>query len=171
MVDDQLLRDTGVPGVRPSDQRALEIVAYDLPLFHGIPLCCDATLVSPLKADGQPAHRSDAVPGSALVEAERRKRRTYWELASGRHARLLVLGNEIGGRWSEDALAILPLLAEARARSAPRLLHGQIRGALVARWSAMIAVTVQDAVAAGLSGEGCRGLCFPADAPPQWGEL
>ena len=71
VVENQLLRDTGVPGIRPSDHRAIEVVAYDLPLFHGVPLCCDATLVSPLTGSGGPRDRSDEEPGAALCAARR----------------------------------------------------------------------------------------------------
>ena len=76
----------------------------------------------------------------------------------------MVLGCEVGGRWSKDALAILPMLAEARARAAPRFLRKQSVGAFVARWSAMAAVTTQDAFAATLSGSRCAGLHFQADS-------
>jgi hypothetical protein len=171
VVDNQLLRDTGVPGIRPTDQRALEVVAYDLPLYSGMPLCCDATLVSPLTREAAPHHSSHEVPGAALLQAERKKRRTYREIVEGRHAKLLVLGNEVGGRWSDDALTTLKLLAAARARSAPQLLRGQLSAALRARWSAMVAMAVQDATAATLTGAGCGALHFTSGPVPAWGEV
>ena len=87
-----------------------------------MPLCCDATLVSPLAREAGPHHISHEVPGAAPLKAELKKRRTYREIVEGRHAKLLVLGNEVGGRWPANALTTLTLLAAARARSAPQLL-------------------------------------------------
>ena len=170
VVDNQRLRDMCLPGVGPRDDRKIEIVAYNLPLFHGVPLCCDATLVSTLDCKGRPKHRSDDLPGNALLEARKDKERTYPELRSGEHALLVVLGCEVGGRWSEEAVSTLRLLAEARARSAPRLLRGPLERAMVARWSAMVAVAVQDSLAATLCGAG-QALHFPADRCPNWGDF
>ena len=171
VVENQLLRDTGVPGIRPSDHRAIEVVAYDLPLFHGVPLCCDATLVSPLTGCGGPRDRSDEEPGAALCAARRKKHRTYPELLDGLHAKLLVLGCEVGGRWSQEAVTLLSLLAAVKAREAPPLLRGQLRGALMARWSAIVAVATLDAFAATLTGAWASGIPFPAEPTPAWGEL
>ena len=64
-----LLRDTSLTGIEATDGRALEIVATGLPLEHGIPLGCDATLVSPLHADGTPWPAADVTPGVALARA------------------------------------------------------------------------------------------------------
>ena len=84
---------------------------------------------------------------------------------------MLVLGCELGGRWSKDASSILFALADARAEQAPALLRGQVKAALVYRWSALIAVTVQDTVAATLTGAGCGSLQFAATSMPTWGDL
>ena len=171
VADDQKLRDMAIPGILPSDRREIEIVAYDLPLFHGSPLCCDATIVSAIRADGHPAWSRHHPPGKALLAAESRKRSTYRDVEAGRFARLLVLGCELGGRWSKDASSILFALADARAEQAPALLRGQVKAALVYRWSALIAVTVQDTVAATLTGAGCGSLQFAATSTPTWGDL
>ena len=47
------LRDAGVQ-VDPTDRRAIEVVVSGLPVEHGIPVALDATMVSPLHADGTP---------------------------------------------------------------------------------------------------------------------
>ena len=60
---DQLIRELRIPGVRSDDGRQIEVVAYNLPLFHGVPLCCDATLVSPLRADGLAIPRAASLAG------------------------------------------------------------------------------------------------------------
>ena len=68
-----LLRDTGV-NVDPADRRAIEIVATGLPLEHGIPVAVDATLVSPLHADGIPYPGAATTVGVALRRAEAAKK-------------------------------------------------------------------------------------------------
>ena len=87
VVENQFLRDLGIPGVRPSDSRKIEVIAYGLPLFHGVLLCVDATMVSPLTSEGVPHHNS---PGKAVLEAEKEKQRTYHELQDGQRGKLLV---------------------------------------------------------------------------------
>ena len=140
-------------------------------MYHGIPLCGDATLVSPLHCDGTPAHGSDVRPGASLDVAERKKQRTYPELVGGEHARLLVLAFEVGGRWCEEAKVTLRLLAAAKAREAPSLLRNQLSSSLLARWSAMLAVAAQAAFAATLLGRGHRGLASASCTLPCWGEF
>ena len=78
VVENQLLREVGLPNVLPSDQRRLEVVAYGLPLHGGLPLCVDATLVSTLTGDGRPRYTN---AGRAILEAENTKAHTYPELA------------------------------------------------------------------------------------------
>ena len=71
VVENQLLSELGLPGVVPSDRRKLEVIAYGLPLYHGVPLCVDCTLVSALNCEGV-AHYNQ--PGRCLLEAEKEKR-------------------------------------------------------------------------------------------------
>ena len=56
--------------VPETDRRAIELVALGLPLYHGLPLACGATVASPLHADGsaRPMLRIDVdeVRGKAL---------------------------------------------------------------------------------------------------------
>ena len=47
--------------------------------------------------------RAGRFTGAALQDARRRKERTYPELIGSRRCRLVVLGIETGGRWSEEA--------------------------------------------------------------------
>ena len=54
VVEHAFLRDTSIPGIRADDGRHVEILASGLPLYHGVPLAVDASLVSPLHADGTP---------------------------------------------------------------------------------------------------------------------
>ena len=55
------------------------------------------------------------VDGVRLLAARRRKERTYPELVAPRsRCRMVVLANEVGGRWSTEALVFLRLLAGPR---------------------------------------------------------
>ena len=94
--------DLDLPPRGAVDQRRLEVVVDGLPLFHGAQLAIDTTMVSPVRGDGRPRPQCARVDGAALARARRRKEATYPELsgANGR-ARLVVLGCEVGGRWSD----------------------------------------------------------------------
>ena len=63
-----------------------------LPLFGGVQLAVDTTMVSALHANGE-ARRGAARTDGVALAARRRKERTYNELtARGARARLVVLG-------------------------------------------------------------------------------
>ena len=83
------------------DERRIEILVDGLPLFHGAQIAVDTTLVSVLRRDGAPRSRCADVDSAALEAARRTKERRCPEL-SGQHGRtrLVVLGAEVGGRWS-----------------------------------------------------------------------
>ncbi len=133
------------------DDRTIEAVAFGLPL-RSAPLFVDITLVSPLKADGSPAHNAHNQNGAAATEAEHRKRAKYPELATSADAQLQVVALETGGRWSDAAAAFVSDLAWAKAESAPLLLRAATAHAWRARWSAVIAVAAQASFAASLLG-------------------
>ena len=60
---------------------------------------------------------------------------------------LYCLGCEVYGRWGEQCIKLLPLLARERSRGMhPRLRRGTALSYLT-RWSGLIAVAVQKAVA------------------------
>ena len=134
-----------------ADARRIEVVANGLPLWHGSQLAVDATLVSPLTRQGQAHPRADVQPGSAVDAAARRKRNnTYPELGHARRCRLVVVGTEVGGRFSTEVVQFLRLLARHRAAAVPRLLRPAAITAWVARWSGLLAVAAQRAFAASL---------------------
>ena len=68
------------------------------------------------------------VDGAALARARRREEATYPELsgANGR-ARLVVLGCEVGGRWSDECQSFLRQLSKARVRHEPPDLRASAR--------------------------------------------
>ena len=83
-----LLRDSGIPNIDPADGRKIEIVVTRLPIAHGIPVAVDATIVSPLHANGIPHPIAHSMPGSSLVRAERLNAVTYLELVDSSVLRL-----------------------------------------------------------------------------------
>ena len=126
-------------------------MAYGLDLYGGLPVCGDATMVSPLHSDGHPWRGAAATNGLRLRAARRRKEMTYPELAAGGQGRLVLLGCEVGGRWSPEALRLLARLAKERCRQAPRLLQRAARQAWHRRWLCQLSVAAQSALAASLA--------------------
>ncbi|CAK0888740.1 unnamed protein product, partial [Prorocentrum cordatum] len=150
VAENQLLRDLNVDGVDPRDGRKIEVIANCLPLWGGAQLAIDATLVSPVRTDGTAQPRAADEDGVQLEVARGRKEATYPELIGSRRCRLVVLGLEVGGRWSEEALTFVRLLARTRARSAPQRLRASARAAYLHRWTGLAAVAAQRAFAATL---------------------
>ncbi len=61
-----------------------------------------------------------------------------------------MLGAELGGRVSQEALKALHLLAVAKARESPELLRRRAKSAWQRRWLGMLSVSIQVAVAESL---------------------
>ena len=144
---------TNVPLVAHNnlDGRRLEVIADGLTLWHGVLLAIDTTLVSPLRRDGSARARAADHDGAVLVEARRRKERTYPELSGeGGRARLVVLAAEVGGRWSGETAKFLVALADAKAQSCPFILQNRVKAAFVRRWSAVLACSAARAFTASL---------------------
>ena len=121
---------------------------------NGVPLCCDSTMVSPLRRDGGHRPRTHDTDGAALRVAEQRKKRRYRELTTGRSGRLMVLSCEVGGRWGRDSLQLVRMLAKQKARAAPALLRRSAELAWTNRWWGFLSAAAQDA----LIGEGFLAL-------------
>ena len=144
------------------DNRRIEVVVDGLPLFHGSQLAVDTTLVSPVRWDGTPHPRCADISGAALTAARRRKAATYPEL-HGRNCRtrLVVLGAEVGGRWSDESAAFVRHLAKAKARGEPPVLRGRAQQAWMHRWSSLLACSAAKALAMSLlerrGGQGADG--------------
>ena len=86
-----------------------------------------------------------------LDTARRRKELVYPELVGpAPRARLVVFGVEVGGRWSRESCIFVRLLARARARAEVPGLRASAARAWQRRWTAMLAVAAQRAVAASL---------------------
>ena len=146
-------------------------MANGLPLWNGVQVAVDTTLVCPVRRDGRPQPRADREAGSHLQTARRRKEITYPELLDARRCRLQVLAIEVGGRWSAEAARFLRLLAKARSRAAPEAVRTATRQAFLSRWSAIIACAAQRAFAASLLRLPLA-VCTNVDAePPSSGEV
>ena len=107
------------PTLEPTSGTTSRPSARRYPIWGGAQLAVDTTIVSPLTRDGQPRRRAGQYAGTALTEARRRKERTYPELMRSRRCRLIVLGIERGGRWSEEAARFVKLLARESPTSTP----------------------------------------------------
>ena len=94
-----MIRDLDLAVPNPGDLRRIEVIVDGLGIFGCAQVAVDATMVSPMRADGLPRTGAAARDGVALTTARLRKQRTYPEL-SGRHrrCRLVVLATETGGR-------------------------------------------------------------------------
>ena len=120
------------------DARHIEVICNGLALWHGSQVAVDATIVSPDARDGAPRPRA----------ASGKHRQTYPELSRSRRCRLVVFGVEVGGRWATEAASFLRMLARVRAASAPPALCPTAQNAWVQRWSGIISVAAQGALAA-----------------------
>ena len=121
-----------------------------LRMKHGIPPACDATVVSPLQANGDARPRAAQQDGVAIAAAEEDKRETYPGLVHSAKCQLVVLACEVGGRWSGTYTWLVRQLAEERSAQAPPRLRRSTARAWEARWWGMLAVAVQNALAATL---------------------
>ena len=133
------VRDMDLGAHNHLDGRRLEIVVDGLPLWGGSQLAVDTTMVSPLTREGV-AHRGTATTnGKSLARARRRKESTYPEL-TGEHgrSRLVVMGVEVGGRWSTETSVFLRCLAAAKARGSPPWIEGQVCAAWLSRWQGLL---------------------------------
>ena len=107
-----------------ADGRRLEVAVDGLPLFGGVQLAVDTTLVSALRCDGTTRRGAAHNEGVAVSMAERQKERRCPELVGRRaRSRLVVLVVEVGGRSSPATQHFISGLARARARCEGLLLR------------------------------------------------
>ena len=158
---DQFVRDwdLGVPNA--NDNRRLEVVADGLPLFGGVQLAVDPTLVSAARGDGEPVLGAADRDGVALRRARRRKDATYPELIrAGARARLVVLGMEVGGCWTTGS-DVRPDAGESTREIRSPLLQ-RLEQAWRLRWYSILSSAAARAFAASLlefrGGHGADGV-------------
>ena len=146
---------------REGQQRRLEVVADGLPLFGGVQLALDTTLVSEVQGDGEPTKGVADRDGVGLRRARRCQEQTYPELVQP-----VVFGLEVGGRWSKEARVFVQLLARAKARSEPPVIQRRMEQAWLLRWLSIISCAVARASEASLlelrGGQGADGQVPPS---------
>ena len=148
-----MVRDLDLGAFNRLDGRRLEIIADGLPLWRGAQLAVDATLVSPIKADGTARRHAACRNGIALEAARRAKERKYPELAGrGGRARLVVVGAEVGGCFSSETSQFLRGLVSAKVRGVFPPLKGKAAAAWMRRWSSMLGCVVANSFALSLLG-------------------
>ena len=145
-----MLRHTTLSNIDSDDGGRLEIIATGLSFAQGAPLGCDATMVSPLHANGTPWPRAHEVDGVAIQRAEEDKWNTYWDLMSSPHCQLTILACETGGRWSDTCRRLVNDLAKRKSREAPERLQQIARSAWRTRWWRMLSVAAQSSLSATL---------------------
>ena len=132
-----LVRDLDLGVMNHLDGRRIEVIADGLPLFGGVQLAVDTTLVSVL--------HETACPAEVRISMQ------VWHCgkhAPAKSAHTLNSRERAGGvRWrsGEQVVAetqdFLCALAEAKARSAPLLLQSKVRSAWLRRWRRILACT------------------------------
>ncbi|CAE7415332.1 CPY1 [Symbiodinium sp. KB8] len=137
VVSQQWLARTTAPGVAPDDRRRLDLVIYGASR-RGEALCCDVTLVSPLRADGRPQPASSERDGAAI------------DVANG--ATL---------NWPAWAHDLVRSLTQQRSLRAPRALRAAARAGWERLWWGQLGCALQRALASTLLG-GCWRALFGA---------
>ena len=165
------LNSLAFPGVAAEDGRELDIVVGRLPIFGGKTVLGDATLRSPLSAEGVPKHRAEDEAGSTFHGARLDKARTYPELnVQQPHFTFLVLACEVGGHLSEECHSLLKQLATCKATSHPIHVRASVKAMYKRRWYGILSCAIQRAVAWNIAGSG--DLNFQALWPsPEFEEL
>ena len=143
---ERMLRNTHVP-VPPEDSRRLDLVVPGLNITRGLPLFCDVTVISPLTGNGHPRPGTSNRGGRLLEAATAENNATYSVVNTSGLGALCSLGAEVYGRLSQQSVELLPALARERSRGMhPRLRRSTALG-LLQRWSGIISVGLQRAVA------------------------
>ena len=168
---DVLLRNIDLQGLAVNDGRMLEIVATGLPLHRGVPLGVDSTMGAPLHANGLPHTNAADNDGVAIQRLERAKRATYPELVDSNRLRLTTLACETGGRWSQECVKTVRLLARAKARSAREEQQTKMAAAYANRWWSILSVAAQNSLAGSLADDKPQLLDGIDGEEPDWQEV
>ena len=143
---ERMLSNTHVP-VPEGDQRRMDIVVAGLSVYRGLPLFCDATVLSSLIRSGCPRNGTSNVGGRLLEAAEEQKMETYPEVEASGLGKMLCLGCEVFGRWSNQVVDLSPRLAVARAHGLRVRVRWGVALGLLHRWSGLLSIALQRAVA------------------------
>ena len=151
MVRNAKLRDMKLR-IDHRDRRHVEFAVFGLPFWGGIPLLCDVTQGSPLKVDGSPHPKACTVPGGAIERGEKRKPQQYREAWQARgRVRLLTLACETGGRWSDQCVDFVRMLAKHKAKEAPPVLQRSAEYGWQSRWWTLLSCSAHRTFAASIT--------------------
>ena len=132
---ERVLSNTHVP-TWPGDTRRLDLVVPGLNVARGLPLFCDATILSPLSRLGQARGGTSNQGGRLLEDAQRDNDQTYHEVLETGLGALYCLGCEVYGRWGKQCVKLVPALAREHARGLhPRVRLGAALGFQYRWWS------------------------------------
>ena len=141
-------------------------------MAQGLPLFCDVTVVTPIARTGAPRPGTSNAGGSLLTQAEHENNETYRPVTDSGLGALYSLGFEVYGRWGKQCIDLLPKLAREKARGSHIRLRRGVALGYQHRWSGVIAVALQKAVAAGvLRGEGADLATTLLEPAPPVGDL
>ena len=140
------LRDMKVD-MPASDARRIAVVANRLPIWRGVQVAVDTTLVSPIQRSGQARAKCDTVPGLAFQQAAARKRRTYPEFRPDRRGRCRLVVFGLNGRTLRSRGKGAWFLA-AEAERGLRGARGAAGRARVRRWTGLVSLAALRAHAA-----------------------
>ena len=140
----------GLIGVDPGDARRLDFSMDGFDEYGGLPLVGDATIRSPVAADGRPHQGAASSDGSTFKQAHTDKISKYGDIFASGQVAFVVFACETGGRWSPEALFLIRALARWRVQDLPFLIRNSFRMAFLRRWWGLLSCTLQDSVAASL---------------------
>ena len=142
----------GPPGSQLAlpDRRQLDFAAFGSQAFAGLPVCADATLVSPISAEGVPHQGCMVDPDAVFGPAEDAIVDDYDDIASSARAHLFCLASSTGGRWNATAQHFVRGLVHVHTLAQPAVLRQSVALALTRRWWAVLSVARDEAIAASL---------------------
>ena len=112
--------------------------------MFSLPVCGDATIVSPLHRDGTPHALAADIDRASFSRALEDKETTYPELArQSQYGELTVLACETGGRWHHRALTMVSKLIEAKTQTIAPLLRQVAAQAYHRRWWGILSTALQ----------------------------
>ena len=132
--------------VLPTETRQLDFVAWGR--MFSLPICGDATIVSPLHRNGTPHALTPDIDGASFSRALEAKETTYPELDhQNQYGEPIVLVCETGSRWHHRALTMVSKLIEAKTQTIAPLLRQAAALAYHRRWWGILSTALQRTLA------------------------
>merc|ERR1712079_307129 len=132
-----------LPTIDPKDERKIEMVVTNIPFARSLPVAMDATLISPLHADGIIWPKADRTPRVSFDRARKSKLRAYPELENCNVLHLVIATTELGGRMNKEAIELIESATLYKVRNDPIVLRKQAARAWQARRLTLLSVAAQ----------------------------